>query len=57
MRGVQWSELMRCTAFATCTKSRTFSMVWACRAQKLAMNGCMLQFQGQDELDKARAEW
>lgn len=32
-------------------------MVWACRAQKLAMNSCMIQYQGQDELDKARAEW
>ncbi|ORY14135.1 cytochrome c oxidase biogenesis protein Cmc1 like-domain-containing protein [Clohesyomyces aquaticus] len=44
-------------AFATCARSRTFTMVWACRSQKLAMNSCMVQYQGQDELDKARAEW
>lgn len=36
---------------------RTVTMVWACRAQKLAMNSCMMKYQGQDELDKARAEW
>ncbi|KAJ4358082.1 uncharacterized protein N0V89_002661 [Didymosphaeria variabile] len=44
-------------AFATCATGRTFTMIYACRPQKLAMNTCMLQYQGQDELDKARAEW
>ncbi|KAF2796513.1 hypothetical protein K505DRAFT_237564 [Melanomma pulvis-pyrius CBS 109.77] len=44
-------------AFATCATNRTVTMVWACRTQKLAMNSCMLQYQGQDEFDKARAEW
>lgn len=32
-------------------------MGWACRAQKLAMNACLLSYQGQDELDKARMQW
>lgn len=32
-------------------------MIYACRAPRLAMNSCMLQYQNQDELDKARAEW
>jgi COX assembly protein 1 len=32
-------------------------MIYACRPQKLTMNTCMLQYQGPDELDKARAEW
>ncbi|KAF2177696.1 hypothetical protein K469DRAFT_463057, partial [Zopfia rhizophila CBS 207.26] len=44
-------------AFAACAAGRTITMVWACRAQKLAMNSCMVQHQGQEELDKARAEW
>ena len=45
------------TAFAACATGRTFTLAWACRAQKLSMNSCMVQYQGQDELDKARAEW
>ena len=32
-------------------------MIYACRAQKLTMNTCMLRYQGPDELDAARAEW
>ncbi|KAF2638237.1 hypothetical protein P280DRAFT_471361 [Massarina eburnea CBS 473.64] len=44
-------------AFVACASGRTFTMVWACRDQKLTMNSCMLQYQGQDEMDKARAEW
>ncbi|KAF2127867.1 hypothetical protein P153DRAFT_342783 [Dothidotthia symphoricarpi CBS 119687] len=43
--------------FAACALGRTITMVWACRAQKLTMNACMLQFQTQDEMDKARAQW
>lgn len=45
------------TAFAACATGRTFTMVWACRDQKLTMNTCMLRYQGQDEMDKARAQW
>ncbi|KAF1966660.1 hypothetical protein BU23DRAFT_544139 [Bimuria novae-zelandiae CBS 107.79] len=44
-------------AFAACATGRTFTMIYACRPQKLAMNTCMLQYQGQAELDAARAEW
>ncbi|KAF2661980.1 hypothetical protein K491DRAFT_586244 [Lophiostoma macrostomum CBS 122681] len=44
-------------AFAACALGRTLTMVWKCRDQKLAMNSCMVQYQGQEELDKARAEW
>jgi COX assembly protein 1 len=32
-------------------------MIYACRQPRLAMNSCMLQYQNQDELDKARLEW
>ncbi|KAF2277830.1 uncharacterized protein EI97DRAFT_346495, partial [Westerdykella ornata] len=44
-------------AFADCANGRTLTSVWACRAQKLAMNSCLLSYQGPDEMDKARAEW
>ena len=44
-------------AFAQCALGRTFTMIYACRAPRLAMNACMLQYQNQDELDKARQEW
>ncbi|RMZ67464.1 cytochrome c oxidase biogenesis [Pyrenophora seminiperda CCB06] len=43
--------------FAQCALGRTFTMIYACRAPRLAMNACMLQYQNQDELDKARQEW
>ncbi|KAH7086096.1 cytochrome c oxidase biogenesis protein Cmc1 like-domain-containing protein [Paraphoma chrysanthemicola] len=43
--------------FAQCALGRTFTMIYACRAPRLAMNSCMLQYQNQDELDKARQEW
>jgi COX assembly protein 1 len=32
-------------------------MIYACRQPRLVMNACMLQYQNQDELDKARSEW
>jgi COX assembly protein 1 len=32
-------------------------MIYACRTPRLAMNACMLQYQNQSELDKARNEW
>ncbi|PSN67129.1 hypothetical protein BS50DRAFT_621207 [Corynespora cassiicola Philippines] len=44
-------------AFAQCAMGRTVTMVWACRDQKITMNSCMLQYQGQEEMDKARAQW
>ncbi|KAF2751596.1 hypothetical protein M011DRAFT_474045 [Sporormia fimetaria CBS 119925] len=44
-------------AFAECTQNRTFSMAWACRDAKMAMNACMLKYQGPDEMDKAREQW
>ncbi|CAN9293794.1 unnamed protein product [Alternaria alternata] len=43
--------------FAQCALGRTFTMIYACRQSRLAMNSCMLQYQNQDELDKARLEW
>lgn len=45
------------TAFASCALGRTLTMIYACRAPRLAMNACMLQYQNQDELDRARSEW
>jgi COX assembly protein 1 len=44
-------------AFAQCALGRTVTMIYACREPRLAMNSCMLQYQNQDELDKARAQW
>jgi len=32
-------------------------MIYTCRSPRLAMNACMLQYQNQDSLDAARAEW
>ncbi|USP79045.1 uncharacterized protein yc1106_06319 [Curvularia clavata] len=43
--------------FASCALGRTFTMIYACRESRLAMNSCMLQYQNQEELDKARQEW
>ncbi|KAF2107535.1 cytochrome c oxidase biogenesis protein Cmc1 like-domain-containing protein [Lophiotrema nucula] len=43
--------------FAACAMGRTITMVFKCRPQKLAMNNCMLKYQGHEEMDKARAEW
>ncbi|KAF1851567.1 uncharacterized protein K460DRAFT_37191 [Cucurbitaria berberidis CBS 394.84] len=43
--------------FAQCALGRTFTMMYTCRPARLAMNACMLQYQNQDELDKARQEW
>ena len=44
-------------AFAQCALGRTLTMIYACRPQRLTMNACMLQYQNQDELDRARSEW
>ncbi|KAH6642840.1 cytochrome c oxidase biogenesis protein Cmc1 like-domain-containing protein [Boeremia exigua] len=44
-------------AFAQCALGRTLTMIYACRAPRLAMNTCMLQYQNQDSLDAARSEW
>jgi hypothetical protein len=43
--------------FAQCALGRTFTMIYSCRQPRLKMNACMLQYQNQDELDKARKEW
>ncbi len=46
-----------CTAFANCTKNRTFSISWACRDQYRVMNSCMLSHATQAEQDASREEW
>ncbi|KAK0509249.1 hypothetical protein JMJ35_008620 [Cladonia borealis] len=43
--------------FAACASGRTFSVSWACRPQRLAMNGCMMTHATQKEQDAAREEW
>ncbi|KAF2100973.1 hypothetical protein NA57DRAFT_16117, partial [Rhizodiscina lignyota] len=43
--------------FASCAANRTVSATWACRTQRLAMNGCMVAHATQDEQDRAREEW
>ncbi|EXJ86878.1 hypothetical protein A1O3_03832 [Capronia epimyces CBS 606.96] len=43
--------------FADCARGRTVSVAWHCRAQHLAMNGCMIQFATKAEEDAAREEW
>ena len=43
--------------FASCALNRTISATWACRSQRLAMNGCMIAHASQREQDAAREEW
>ena len=43
--------------FASCALNRTISATWACRTQRLAMNGCMIAHASQEEQDAAREEW
>ena len=43
--------------FASCATNRTFTAPFVCRAQRRAMNTCMLRFANQAEQDAARAEW
>ncbi|KAF2150779.1 hypothetical protein K461DRAFT_296021 [Myriangium duriaei CBS 260.36] len=43
--------------FAACATNRTFTAPFVCRAQRRAMNTCMLQFATQAEQDAAREEW
>ena len=43
--------------FAKCATNRTISATWACRQQRLAMNGCMVQHATQRMQDEARKEW
>ncbi|KAF1353736.1 cytochrome c oxidase biogenesis protein Cmc1 like-domain-containing protein, partial [Delphinella strobiligena] len=43
--------------FAACASNRTFSAPFVCRAQRRAMNTCMLQYANQAEQDAARDEW
>lgn len=43
--------------FASCALNRTFSATWKCRAQRLAMNSCMIGHAGQEQQDAAREEW
>ena len=43
--------------FASCATNRTISATWACRSQRLAMNGCMIAHASQEEQDAAREEW
>ncbi|PNS17348.1 hypothetical protein CAC42_7031 [Sphaceloma murrayae] len=43
--------------FAACATNKTFTAPFVCRAQRRAMNTCMIQFATQAEQDAARAEW
>ncbi|MCJ1388502.1 hypothetical protein MMC18_001349 [Xylographa bjoerkii] len=43
--------------FAACALNRTISATWACRAQRLSMNKCMIGHATQEEQDAAREEW
>lgn len=43
--------------FASCALNRTISATWACRTQRLAMNGCMISHASRQEQDAAREEW
>ncbi|PSK35044.1 hypothetical protein B9Z65_1627 [Elsinoe australis] len=43
--------------FAACATNRTFTAPFVCRAQRRAMNTCMIAFATQDEQDAARKEW
>lgn len=43
--------------FAECAVGRTFTAPFACRAQRLGMNSCMIAHATQAEQDNAREEW
>lgn len=43
--------------FAACATNRTISATWACRQQRLTMNGCMVKHATQRMQDEAREEW
>lgn len=43
--------------FADCARGRTVTATWLCRAQRLAMNSCMLAHATRAEEDAAREEW
>lgn len=43
--------------FAACATNRTISATWACRAERLGMNSCMVSYATQKEQDAAREEW
>ncbi|GAM87419.1 hypothetical protein ANO11243_054430 [Dothideomycetidae sp. 11243] len=51
------ADEVRETDFAACATNRTLTAPFVCRAQRRAMNTCMLQFATQDEQDRAREEW
>ncbi|KAL4997883.1 cytochrome c oxidase biogenesis protein Cmc1 like-domain-containing protein [Aspergillus recurvatus] len=44
-------------AFAECAVNRTVTATWVCRAQRLAMNSCMVEHAKPEEEDRAREEW
>ncbi|RHZ60478.1 hypothetical protein CDV55_101005 [Aspergillus turcosus] len=44
-------------AFAECAVNRTVTATWVCRAQRLAMNSCMVAHAKPEEEDRAREEW
>ena len=43
--------------FAQCAAGRTFSISWACRTQRKAMESCMNGYATREEEDRAREEW
>jgi COX assembly protein 1 len=43
--------------FAACALNRTITITWRCRAQRLAMNSCMVAHATAAEEDRAREEW
>src|SRR3954452_3975097 len=43
--------------FAACALNRTITVTWMCRAQRLAMNSCMVAHATVEEEDRAREEW
>ena len=49
--------LMGSIEFAKCATNRTISATWACRQQRLSMNGCMVQHATQRMQDEAREQW
>ncbi|RMD43785.1 hypothetical protein DV735_g1381, partial [Chaetothyriales sp. CBS 134920] len=45
-------------AFAACARGRSFSLAWACKAEQLAMNSCMMLHAREKRIkDEAREEW
>mmetsp|Transcript_32127 Transcript_32127/g.91117 ORF Transcript_32127/g.91117 Transcript_32127/m.91117 type:complete len:96 (-) Transcript_32127:206-493(-) len=43
--------------YAECCRGRTLSTIWACREPMNAVNKCLAQYSGRDELNRLKRLW